>query len=148
LIFFSVSLYGGLHWWIFIYLTIPTSLRWGCLILLNYIFYVFLDLIWEILLSIFASILVRKIGLMPSFFWSLCVVYISGWLWTHGISFALFLLFLFCGIVWGVLELALLESLVEFCMKTIWLCEFWFCLCCCFMLLFFGGEFLYLLLFL
>jgi hypothetical protein len=35
-------------------------------------------------------------------------------------NWIVFLLFLFCGIVFRVLVLGLLESLIEFCTKTIW----------------------------
>jgi hypothetical protein len=33
---------------------------------------------------------------------------VSGWLWPHKLNLTMFLLFLFCGIIWGALVLALL----------------------------------------
>lgn len=61
------------------------------------------------------------------------MVWVSGWLWSHQMNCAMFLMFLFYGIIWGILTLSLFESLIKCCANTIW---FYFFSLLCFSLLF------------
>jgi hypothetical protein len=69
------------------------------LVMMDDRFDMFLDLVWRILLSNFASMFIREIGLKLSFFvQSLCGLGIRV-LWLHRMNWVEYLLFLFCGIV-------------------------------------------------
>ena len=92
--YLSVYLYGGLHCWIFINVTILTSLGWSLLDPGGRCFDVFLDSVCSILLSIFFHF--HKWSSLPLLI--LHGVYVLRWLWLQRISLALFHVFLLCGI--------------------------------------------------
>lgn len=61
----------------------------------------------SVLLSTVASMFIREIALKFSLL-SVCVIWVSGWLWPHSMSLNILFPFLFCGIGWGVFVFALL----------------------------------------
>lgn len=72
-------------------------------------FDMFLYLVYECFLRTFKSMFKRKTVAKYSFFVELlCVVGVTGWLWSHRMHLAVSFLFLLCRIVWGVLVLFLL----------------------------------------
>jgi hypothetical protein len=99
--FVSVCLYGELCWWIFIYWTIePASLGWRLLDHSGLYFWFVPGFCLQVFYCVFFyQCSWEKLGLKFSYFiQSLCGLGIRA-------SLALLLLFLFCGIVWGVLVL-------------------------------------------
>lgn len=114
--FLSVCLCVGLNWQILICLTVCASLEYSILVHGRLCF-------WWVLgfgLQVFYWVLLHLCSwgklVWNSLCW-VCVVWVSWWLWTHKINLTMFLLFLSCGIIWGVLILALIESMVEFSSK-------------------------------
>jgi hypothetical protein len=84
--FLSVYLYSVLHWWIFVYWTIPVSLGWSILDHGEWCFWCVGS--WIQLVRILLSALCQGSLL------SLCGLDVR-WLWPHRMSLAVFLLFLF-----------------------------------------------------
>jgi hypothetical protein len=124
-VFLSVCIYGRICWWTSVYWISLHLWDEAYLIMVDNVFDVSLDSVC-ILLSIISSMFIRKTGLTFSLFIESLFGIVSEWLWLHRISLAVFLLFLFCGIIWGVLILPLLENLVEFCTKIICTWAFFF----------------------
>ena len=69
----------------------------------NELFTVFLDSVCEYVIEYLYQCSWKK--LVGN---SLCVICVSAWLWPYKMNLVMFLLFLFCGLVWRVLILALL----------------------------------------
>ena len=102
---------------ILIYPCIPRMKpTWPCWVM--YLMCYFIQVL-IILLSFFASMYIKETGLkFPSVIESL--IYVLRCMCPHRMILAVIILFLFCGIVWGVLALTLLWVLVEFYTKTMW----------------------------
>ena len=72
------------------------------------IFLMCLNLVWEycveyLCIYVYGKLVCNYLSLL-----NLCVVWILGWLWPHILNLGMFPLFLFCGIIWGVLALTTL----------------------------------------
>ena len=128
--FLLVCLYSGLHWQISICWTSSASLGWSLLDHDGWSFWCVLGFGLCILLSfggfLFVCFVLCSRGNFVCNFLpllNLCVISVSGWPWPHEMNLAMFLLFLFCRMIWGVLLLALLWKsgrILSFC----WLGDF------------------------